>query len=274
MSLVKLIYRNTAATSPFAEAVALAKAELPQAGRFRVNQDVMEEVVRMEMSPIDELLTAMPHARLPLASTWIEWMNPEGGDHIGYLIQTEPQPDSFRYRRYMTMRGMDGDIVADFDWVKVNSHGYSTDVPPVRYPAPAVLMISAGNNDAMLDQTFAEDVRKAVIDVVSMVLIINSPSGVVDIAPPADTIKEDARRLRTGRMPLPNLRDIRLNIGRIRQEAGGSDGADQTGGARAEHVVRGHFKLIKSKMRWWSPHIRNRTGETPVALPRDYSVGV
>ena len=279
MSLVKLIYReNVDAASPFAEAKALAKAELPQAGRFRVNQDIMDAVDRMEAIPIDDLLKAMPYARLPFASTWIEWANPEGGGHIGYLIQSDDQPDSFRFRRYLSMRGIEDAaghaVVADLDWVKVSPYGYSTDVPPVKYPAPLVTVTSAGARDTLADQTFAEDVRTTVSDVVGMVLIINSPSGVVEIAPPADTAKEDARRKRDGRMPLPNLREIRLNIGRGKPEGRGTDGGDPEGRARAEHFVRGHFKLINSKMRWWSPHIRNQAGETPAALPRDYSVGV
>jgi len=275
MSLVKQIYREEIQSgSPFAEAITLAKSELPQAGRFSVHQEIMDAVDRMEAIPIDDLLKAMPYARPPFASTWIEWMHPGGGGIIGYLIQTEDELNSFRFRRFIWMRAAEGvlgaKVVGDLDWVRVTPKGYSTDIPPTRYPAP--LIPTSGETDEFADKAFADDVRTTVSDVIGMLLIINSPSGVVEIAGAGDTAAEDARRKREGRMPLPNLREIRLNIGRVRQLSNESDGGESEGRPRAEHFVRGHFKLINSEMRWWSPHIRNQAGETAAALPRSYVV--
>lgn len=277
MSLVKQIYREEIqAGSPFAEAITLAKSELPQAGRFLVGQDIMNAVDRMEKIPIDDLLKAMPYARPPFASTWIEWMPPGGGGHTGYMILTDDEPQSFRFRRYSSMRGLEGvigaTVFAELDWVRVTAAGYSTDVPPMSYPPPQIAPVNS--IDQFTDETFAADIRMAVSDVIGMLLIINSPSGVVEIAEAPDTAREDARRKRDGRMPLPNLRAIRLNIGRVRQLSNGTDGDGSEGRPRAEHLVRGHFKMIKGEMCWWSPHPRNLAGKTPTALPRDYSVRV
>ena len=121
-------------------------------------------------------------------------------------------------------------------------------------------------------QTSGDEAKLASADIVSMLLIINSPSRVVSIDDPEDVARADRTRLAQGRPPLPNLRPIRLNVSRLRQIDEENGSAQPGQGAGSEHFVRGHFKWRNNNMWWWSPHLRNRNKDGEPAQPRDYLV--
>lgn len=262
MSLAKEIYRlKSTPAGPFTDGVTRANALLPAAGRFRVDDTVMKAVERMERTPFADLLGALDQARLPFPVTWIEWPS-LGGGHLGYLVEQARGEIGFAFRQYLYAEGMERAtghrVICGLGRVVVEPAGHHCENPAEAATSGSVL----GRDPHEL----------AAADLLGMLLIINSPSRVVVIDEAPDTSRVDARRVRQGRMPLPNLRPIRLDFGRLRQidVEDGTERAD--GDASAEHFVRGHFKFRHRRMHWWSPHIRNQAAHEPAAMPRDYHV--
>ena len=262
MTLAKLIYRcRDWRDSPFVEGITRANDLIPDAGRFIVDQSVMDAVQRMEKTPFADLLRALDHARPPFPLTWIEWSSP-GGGHLGYLVEQAQDTSGFAFRQFLHAL----QIERATGWPVVCTLG-RIHVDPSRFRCENVAEAATSGNGPGPNPH-----EQASADLISMFLIINSPSRVVTIDAAPDTQRADARRVAEGRPPLPNLRRIRLDVARLRQ-VDIDDGVPQADGRpRAEHFVRGHFKFRNGRMWWWSPHIRNQAGDEPVALPRDYQV--
>lgn len=262
MTLAKLIYRHDdRRDNPFAEGIAQAKMLIPGAGRFVVDQSVMDAVQRMENTPFADLLQALEHARLPFPVTWIEWSHP-GGGNLGYLVEHTEGGLGFAFRHFLQSgpieRVLGCPVFCNLGRILVDPNGFRCE-----HPADAA---ASDDNSGQHPQELAT------ADLISMLLIINSPSRVVTIDEAPDTERVDRRRAREGRPPLPNLRPIRLDVTRLRQVDIEHGVALADGRVRAEHFVRGHFKFRGGQMRWWSPHIRNQVGADAAGLPRDYQV--
>lgn len=262
MSLAKLIYDiEEKDFGPFRAGITQAKQLIPDAGRFQVEQAVMDAVERMERTPFNDLLILLNRARLPLPITWIEWAYPGGGGRIGYLCQELPDV-GFAFRQFMTTRAMKR--ITGFALVCTRGQIH---VEPTGW-------IEKNENDEAdaivgRDQNFLE---LAAGDILRLLLMINSPSQILEVDAGADNRVIDAKRARQGRPPLANWRPIRFDISRF-QQAGFVNGARPENQREiAEHFVRGHFKLRKTGMFWWSPYVRNQMGEDPAVNPRDYIV--
>ncbi|MCK1307693.1 hypothetical protein [Bradyrhizobium sp. 45] len=256
MSLVKVLYRIDAAKAgPFTSAVNDAQRLLPEGGRFTVNEAVMGAVGRMDKAGFTELLPLLSKAKLPFPVTWIEWPKPGGGGSIGYLCQ-EIETGGFAFRQYLHLRQMTGTselpIMGTFGWVRVEPSGWSS-------------------GDAATARMGASTLERAATDILSLLLIINSPSQILEITDAADNLRIDAKRAKEGRPPLPNLRTIQFDIARF-QRAVPDEASTKTQTDVAEHFVRGHFKRRKTGLFWWSPFVRYQLDEEPIAAPRDYTV--
>ena len=70
---------------------------------------------------------------------------------------------------------------------------------------------------------------------------------------PSDKLKR--ARLRSGKMPPLDRTTIRINLSRAMTARAGSSASSQREATRF-HVVRGHFKIRKSGIYWWSDHGR------------------
>ena len=262
MTLAKQIYScRDMRDGPFIEGITRANNLIPEAGRFIVDQGVMDAVQRMEKMPFVDLLRALDHARPPFPLTWIEWSHP-GGGHLGYLVEQTQRAPGFAFRQFLHAqqieRATGWPVVCNLGRIQIDPSGFRCE--------NAAEAATSGNRPGPNPH------EQAAADLISMFLIINSPSRVVTIDAAPDTQRADARRVAEGRPPLPNLRRIRLDVARLRQ-ADVDEGVPQADGRpRAEHFVRGHFKFRNGRMWWWSPHIRNQAGDGPDALPRDYQV--
>lgn len=262
MTLAKQIYRcREQRDGPFVEGITQANDLFPKAGRFIVDQSVMDAVQRMEKTPFADLLRALDHARPPFPHTWIEWGDP-GGGHLGYLVEQAQGTSNFAFRQFLHApqieRATGWPVVCTLGRIHVDPSGFRCE----NVAEAATSGNGPGPNPHEL----------AAADLISMFLIINSPSGVVTIEAVPDTQRVDARRVAEGRPPVPNLRRIRLDVARLRQVDVDDGVAQADGRPRTEHFVRGHFKFRNGRMWWWSPHIRNQAGDEPVALPGDYQV--
>jgi hypothetical protein len=261
MSLAHEIYRiESADAGPFASAAAEAKRLIPVAGRFQVNEAVMASVDRMERTGFKSLLVLLPRAQLPFPTTWIEWPQPGGGGNIGFLCETLDR-GGFAFRQYLNVKGIKERIgspfISTFGRIRVEPSGWSAEDPADAKSASA--------------QTGVTYLERAAADILSLLLIINSPSRVLEIADGADNARINAKRARKGRPPLVNLRAIQFDVARfqVALPVGTSTGTQTE---VAEHFVRGHFKQRETGVFWWSPHVRHQMGEEPVAVPKDYEV--
>ena len=197
---------------------------------------------------------------MPFPLTWFEWVNPQGGGTIGYLCEQLPAA-GFVFRQFLSERTIQEKIgfpvICTFGRVRVEPAGWSaedkTDEASAHEQAQNFLELAAG-------------------DILRLLLMINSPSNILEIGAGADNHVVDAQRARKGRPPLPNLRPIRFDVARFQQAAFLQGKRPESQSDVAEHFVRGHLKTRKNGIFWWSPHVRYQMGETPAAEPRDYEV--
>jgi len=92
--------------------------------------------------------------------------------------------------------------------------------------------------------------------------MLNSKNPVVEHSHP-DLSKLNKQRVRKGKAPLLDYARTRLTMSRSQARIAQAHGVDRE--AARQHLVRGHFKIRKSGVYWWSPFLRGdaRKGAVP-----------
>ncbi len=104
----------------------------------------------------------------------------------------------------------------------------------------------------------------------AFLMILNSRN-LVQYGDEEDYTRLNRQRVKSGKSPLLAHRPITLSL-HLRdymRRVYSRSAADPTDIHR--HIVGGHFKLRKSGLWWWSPHLRGNVGEVP-ETPRTYHV--
>jgi len=96
--------------------------------------------------------------------------------------------------------------------------------------------------------------------ILALLTVLNSRN-VVDIGPTVDVSKLNKARIRKGSKPLMNHREIKLSLSKV-QKNRLNDGIGNKD--IQAHLCRGHFKLRRSGLFWWSPHVRGNYGTPSV----------
>ena len=104
---------------------------------------------------------------------------------------------------------------------------------------------------------------------VAILLLLNSRNA-TETGPELDLRAINRARTRKGDPPLLPLRPVILDITRRLRAARRAGISDAPSDIRAA-LVRGHFKVRKSGVFWWSPHVRGNVGDIS---GRDYLVRV
>ena len=123
---------------------------------------------------------------------------------------------------------------------------------------------------------FAVPVRKAVSTMIGaawnamrftlMLTARNAP-----VQPGEDFTRLNRGRAKVGKLPVLGCRPVRWDLSRIERRAGGGLSPEDRKRAIG-HIVRGHPKVRKSGVFWWSPDYRSvAPGEAPPP-GRDYQV--
>jgi hypothetical protein len=104
-----------------------------------------------------------------------------------------------------------------------------------------------------------------------MLMVLNSRNMTqAEYRPPPE--KLNRQRAKSGKPPLLDTTTIRVRLSRAMQARATEGGADPRHPSRA-HVVRGHFKIRKSGVWWWSPHVRGEPQPgAPDPTPAKYKV--
>lgn len=127
---------------------------------------------------------------------------------------------------------------------------------------------SFGNIIDVTDEAYGEAARLCQ-ELVAILLLLNSRNA-TETGPEPDLRAINRARTRKGDPPLLPLRPVILDITRRLRAARRAGISDAPSDIRAA-LVRGHFKVRKSGVFWWSPHIRGNVGEIS---GRDYLVRV
>lgn len=132
---------------------------------------------------------------------------------------------------------------------------------------------------AIAEKMGSETIRKILLDsqsdaeneisiLLGTLMLLNSKNGTQ--REKKDTTKLSRARIKRGNLPLLEHWTLKLKISRIRENALRNRGLSKTE-IRA-HIVRGHFKIRKTGIYWWSPFVRGDAKRGMVN--KDYSVRV
>lgn len=213
---------------PFAQGIMQAQLMLPLAGRFVVNQNVMDAVDRIAQNSFEELLPLLSKATLPFPITWIEWSGPNGIGHLGYLCE-QLANGGFAFRQFGSVKTAEQKfgfpLVCMQGRIRIETTGWTAESPGDQH--------GTGTRPNYLEA--------AARDILRLLLILNSPSKVLVIEVP-DNAARNALRARRGQAPVLDVRSIKFDIARF-QEAARAEVCLQTEREIAEHVVKGHFKI-------------------------------
>ena len=127
---------------------------------------------------------------------------------------------------------------------------------------------SFGNIIEVTDEAYGEAARLCQ-ELVAILLLLNSRNA-TETGPEPDLRAINRARTRKGDPPLLPLRPVILDITRRLRAARRAGISDAPSDIRAA-LVRGHFKVRKSGVFWWSPHVRGNVGDIS---GRDYLVRV
>ena len=106
----------------------------------------------------------------------------------------------------------------------------------------------------------------------TFVLLLTAKNAPLIVGENEDLERLNRQRARAGKLPLFSARPVKWNLTREERRAvRASTPFDAKARARAmSHIVRGHVKVRKSGVFWWSPYFRNGEGTAPDG--RDYSI--
>jgi len=119
-------------------------------------------------------------------------------------------------------------------------------------------IVNSALNDGTVDaKTLAANLRSDVEDEMGLILgtliLINARNGADTVAvdPPH---KLNRARIRRGEVPILGYSEVRIKLNQGSARA--LERGDVEHSAIRRHIVRGHFKVRKSGVYWWHPHLR------------------
>ena len=87
---------------------------------------------------------------------------------------------------------------------------------------------------------------------IAIITVLNARNAITMEDGP-DFTKLNKSRMKSGKRPLMEYRQIKLGLSKVQKNRQGSTGGRE---AADPHLVRGHWKLRNGKLFWWTPHVR------------------
>lgn len=210
---------------------------------LRLDDSVTDSVRRMRDTDQDKLLQLFQYANLPYPVTWIE-----AGDRnvVGLLLQQEEQEGPITV--HTAVHGAGGLPAVRKDlFITISDEG-----------------ITSSTDGTDFQRSFSEQHGKMTnvqMDAYRIAILLNSRSHVFRIGEVEKDKKQDEKRLRKkfGAASYVSLRPIEFDLDRIFKK-NPDISAENARKLAAESLVRGHFKVRKTGVFWWSPHVRNPSG--------------
>jgi hypothetical protein len=245
-------------------------SDVRRAGRLSISPDVYEQVLKVKWrTPVTDLqaLAAemLDTVRLPFDITWIELpvMMGEAGaeteiEYAGVMLHKENGEIQCRAAMFSPQLGA---VIFGVKILATRHDGF-------------VVGWWTGDGEYGPKRDALTDFIHGAIGTASMAIILltarNAPLKFGELE---DYTRLNKQRRRKGRSDLLPVRPIRWDLHRFERRAG----RGLTAGEKIEvtaHLCRGHFKMRKSGLFWWSPHYRGTPVDGPPPTGRDHEVGV
>lgn len=156
-------------------------------------------------------------------------------EHFKSTMKRFSKENNARVRQFMSRAGIIANpYMAEF-WTAVESR-YHPGSPEAR----------------SLVRSWLDDIQGEGGFIEALLIVMNSRN-LTTISEPVDMTKVNKNRRIMGRPPLASFRSVTINLSKVGQRK--ADAASEAGHYR-EHLVRGHFKIRKSGIFWWSPFVR------------------
>ena len=251
---------------------------IKRAGRFVLSPEVVKLTLRVPEP--DKLLPAVIQGiRLPHDPTWIEYSpaevfagRPEAPKHFGLLFWRDQAGDVcnrliVRHRRGELL-GAEYDVNQPDEMMIMH---YPCDLV-FRPSGPVIRQTQADVPPAGMASLEADAETLGWLGLM-FVLLLTAKNAPLLIGEGEDLTRLNRQRVRSGKPALVAARPVQWNLTREERRAvRASVPFDRSARSAAlAHMVRGHMKIRKSGVFWWSPHFRNVENGEPAA-GRDYRV--
>jgi hypothetical protein len=246
--------------------------------RFVLSPEVSRSAAAVMNLPLAAQPKALQLCRLPFPRCWLEWRNDDGGregalviadDHplVGSCLSVQQRPGHPIYCwPMMTMFNWKEDFrlsnefgknpLTDADWGQCLSNNpqfagqrdewnelgqrHKVAIDPTMWDEQRV-------------RTDGQEALNGIYRVRALLLLLNSRN-IVGTEPCTPDPKLQRARAKCGKKPLLDFTRVDIRLSRIMARRAG-EAADPREPMRL-HLVRGHFKLRRTGVFWWSPHPR------------------
>lgn len=239
---------------------------LPKAQKFQLTKAFID-ISLAQMASAASLEKAVEWFRLPHDPMWIEYVlsNETTSVRIGQLLMkdgSDPGGDPEAIRGIVVL------IAGERTTMVVNFYIYPETLRLV--DGKIAVKITMSQESVQLDPRIGDKddfealrantiafIYRQVLDMIDFVIRINSPA-VTDIGEPVDYSKLNKKRVRSGKLPMQEMRvvDLSKHIKAALKQSGLEH--EEEGYNVRYHWRRGHFKTRKTGIFWWSPHTAGR----------------
>lgn len=229
----------------------LAK-ELSFAMKFTVDTNVANAVEKMFKTPEEKILLALPFAQLPNDKVWIEYTTDSHDLKVGWLI--EKYEDGLSVKAVISTSTMNHVPIFNngTSHFFVNAKGFHA------HP-------DSGEHNKLTSSFSETNAKNAVSQckhAIILLILLNSRSNILKVTPHGrnDEKRVNNRLLSRGKPEKAFLNKIRFDVARII----GKDKSlsrEQAAQNIATSLVMGHFKIRKTGIFFWSPHVRGAKTE-------------
>lgn len=215
--------------------------EVQNSMRFSLTEDVAKAVEKMDRTPTETMLQAYKYAKLPFPKTWIEYSF--GDTQMGWFLEDDDRGISVTpvvSSKQLNKRPMVPKEVTKF---LITEDGFE-------------LYSNVGGNE-QLDRACESECRNAM----SMLLLLNSRSNVLEIVEPEEDLSKINKQRRILRKPEQvALKTIQFDVARVLQRRLGAT-PEEASEIMSASLVRGHFKVRRTGVFFWGPHVRGAASE-------------
>ena len=254
-----------------AEADAQAFADqIEAAGRLSLEAELAWAICD-HRSNGDELLVARKYGnlRLPLDPLWIEWDMGDGvaAERVGVLVRTLADGSwelKLAGRLEDPRRGLDLFLIPGS--AIIEDSGIFFDLHSARHRSERHVVVED-------DHRIYDLLGQSAVIFLRLLLMITAKNSPLRLGDAPDFVRLNRRRQKARKSPVLGTRPVSWKLSQVEGcgAAGGVTGEDARKRAMA-HIVRGHPKIRKSGIFWWSPHFRNVVPEEASPSGRDYRV--
>lgn len=251
---------------------------IKRAGRFVLSPEVVKLTLRVPEPA--KLLPAVAHGiRLPHDPCWIEYSpadvfagRSDAAKQFGLLFWRDHEGVVCNR---LIARGRVGDFIRPGDVVPDRDA-----MTVLHYPCDLVFRPAGAFVRSTQDDVSAEDMINLGFAAETLgwaglmiVLLLTAQNAPLVVGEGEDLSRLNKQRARSGKPPVVNARPVRWNLTREQRRAVRARVPFERNARSAAlaQMVRGHIKVRKSGVFWWSPHFRNiEEGER--MMGRDYAV--